>query len=150
MLLGYIWLLGTFVDSSCDIKINNKNSKNCCIKSAVNGLTSTCGSHIIHFYYILSFSMEKKRSSETEDHEKQCLATLKQFKQGDENELERKLRLERRWSLGNSSGWPWRRKKKEEQDWRMIQLPNSSDWLWRLITRHLRWSKKEKDWRDGR
>ena len=36
----------------------------------------------------------KKRSSETEDLEKQCLATLKRFKQGDENELERKLRLE--------------------------------------------------------
>ena len=37
---------------------------------------------------------EKKRSSETEDHEKQHLATLKILKRGDENELERKLRLE--------------------------------------------------------
>ena len=37
---------------------------------------------------------EKKRSSETEDHEKQRLATLKILKQGDENKLERKLRLE--------------------------------------------------------
>ena len=23
--------------------------------------------------------------------------------------------------LANTSGWPWRRKKKEEQDWRMMQ-----------------------------
>ena len=35
---------------------------------------------------------EKKRSSETEDHEKQRLAKI--LKQGDENKLERKLRLE--------------------------------------------------------
>ena len=33
--------------------------------------------------------------TETEDHEKQCLATLKRLKRGDENELERKLRLEK-------------------------------------------------------
>ena len=26
------------------------------------------------------------------------------------------------WSIANSSGWPWRQKKKEEQDWRMLQL----------------------------
>ena len=38
---------------------------------------------------------EMKRSSETEDHEKQHLATLKRLKRGDENELERKLRLEK-------------------------------------------------------
>ena len=38
---------------------------------------------------------EKKRSSETEDHEKQCLATLKRLKRGDKNELARKLRLEK-------------------------------------------------------
>ena len=37
---------------------------------------------------------EKKRSSEREDHEKQRLVTLKILKQGDENKLERKLRLE--------------------------------------------------------
>ena len=36
---------------------------------------------------------EKKRSSESEDHEKQRLATLKRLKRGDENKLERKLRL---------------------------------------------------------
>ena len=38
---------------------------------------------------------EKKWSSETEDHEKQSLVTLKRLKRGDENELERKLRLEK-------------------------------------------------------
>ena len=38
---------------------------------------------------------EKKRTSETEDYEKQCLATLKRLKRSDENELERKLRLEK-------------------------------------------------------
>ena len=37
---------------------------------------------------------EKKRSSETEDQENQHLATLNRLKQGDENELERKLRPE--------------------------------------------------------
>ena len=37
----------------------------------------------------------KKRSSETDDYEKQHLATLKRLKRGDENELERKLRLEK-------------------------------------------------------
>ena len=35
---------------------------------------------------------KKKRSSEAEDHEKQHLATLKRLKQGDENELKRKLK----------------------------------------------------------
>ena len=38
---------------------------------------------------------EKKRSSVTEDHEKQCEATLKRLKQSDENELEKNLRLEK-------------------------------------------------------
>ena len=73
---------------------------------------------------------ENKRSSETEDHEKQRLVTLKTLKRGDENELERKLRLEkvvaskqlrlaveteeeRRARLENDAatkqlGWPWR------------------------------------------
>ena len=37
----------------------------------------------------------KKRSSETENHEKQCLATLKRLKRGDDNELERNLGLEK-------------------------------------------------------
>ena len=39
--------------------------------------------------------VEKKRSSETEDHKKQRLATLKRLKQGEENELESKQKLEK-------------------------------------------------------
>ena len=73
---------------------------------------------------------EKKRSSETEDNEKQHLATLKRLKRGDENELERKLRLEKVVASKQLS-WPWRQKKKEEQDWRIMQLPNGSGWPWR-------------------
>ena len=69
---------------------------------------------------------EKKRSSETENHKKQRLATLKRLKQCDENVLERKVRLEKVTSKQLSSGWPWNRKKKEEQDWSMMQLPYSS------------------------
>ena len=71
---------------------------------------------------------ENKMSSETENYKKQRLAPLKRLNQGDENELERKLRLLSRWLLANSSGWPWRQKKNEEQDLRMMQLPNSSGW----------------------
>ena len=55
---------------------------------------------------------ENKMSSETEDHEKQCLATLKLLNRGDENELERKLRLEK----VVTSKLAWKRNKKEEQD----------------------------------
>ena len=40
-------------------------------------------------------------------------------------------------SSSKQFSWPWRRKKKEEQDWRMMQLPNGSGWPWR-------WMKKEK------
>ena len=38
---------------------------------------------------------EGKKRSETEDQDKQCLATLKRLKRGDENEMERKVRLEK-------------------------------------------------------
>ena len=47
----------------------------------------------------------------------------------------------RRWSLANSSGWPWRQKKKEEQDWRMMQLPNGSGRPWRWTERKARLEK---------
>ena len=50
--------------------------------------------------------------------------------------LERKQRLEK-WSLTNTSGWLWRQKKKEEHDWRMMQIPNGSVWSCRR-------TKKEK------
>ena len=42
-----------------------------------------------------NYKRKKKRSSVTEDNENQCQATLKRLKQGDENELERNLRLEK-------------------------------------------------------
>ena len=38
VLLRYIWLLGTFTNSSCDIKINIKIVQNCCRNLAVRGL----------------------------------------------------------------------------------------------------------------
>ena len=38
VLLGYIWLLGTFVNSSCDIKINVNIVQNCCRNLVVRGL----------------------------------------------------------------------------------------------------------------
>ena len=34
-------------------------------------------------------------------------------------------------SLTKSSGWQWRENKIEEQNWRMMQLPNGSGWPWR-------------------
>ena len=71
----------------------------------------------------------------TENHKKQRLATLKRLNRGDDK-LERINLTLRRWSIENSSGWPWRQKKKEERDWRMLQLPNGSVWPWR-------WTKKE-------
>ena len=45
--------------------------------------------------YITKILQEEKKLSESEDHEKQCLAILKILKRGDENEFERKLRLEK-------------------------------------------------------
>ena len=65
------------------------------------------------------------------------MATLKRLKRGDDNELERKLKLEKvvdSDQLGLAV-------EKEEQDWRMLQLQNGSGWPWR-------WMKKEnQDWR---
>ena len=80
---------------------------------------------------------EKKRSSETEDYEKLCLANLYKLKQVDENELERKLRLEKV-VASKQLRFACRCKKKEEQDWRMMQLPNGPVWSWRC-------KKKEKE-----
>ena len=82
----------------------------------------------------------RRENEKTENHEKQHLVTLKRENRGDDNVLERnltpekvvaskQLRLavkteeERRARLENDaatngSGWPWRRTKKEKQDWR--------------------------------
>ena len=73
---------------------------------------------------------EKKRSSETEDQEKQRLASLKILKQGDKNELERKLRLDKVVS-SKQLRLAIEMEEEEEQDWRMMQLPNGSGRPWR-------------------
>ena len=53
-----------------------------------------------------------------ENHEKQCLATLKRLKRGDNNELKRNLRLEK-----VVAGKQLRLAvETEEQGWRMMQL----------------------------
>ena len=54
----------------------------------------------------LRIRCENKKT--TENHEKQ---TIKRLKRSDYNELERNLRLE----LANSSGWPWRQKRKKSK-----------------------------------
>ena len=46
VLLGYIWLLGTFVNTSCDIKINIKIVQNCCRNLAVRGLKRESSLHV--------------------------------------------------------------------------------------------------------
>ena len=82
---------------------------------------------------------EERKAEDTKrnkNHKKQCLATLKRLKRGDDNELERSLRLEKvvankqhrlvleteeerrarleNVQLPNGSGWPWRRRKKNK------------------------------------
>ena len=80
---------------------------------------------------------DKTRTYENRKPQETTPATLKRLKQGDDNGLERNLKLEK----VVSSGWPWRQRKKEEQDWRMLRLPNCSVWPWR-------WTNKEnQDWR---
>ena len=79
-----------------------------------------------------------RRKEKTEKHEKQHLDTLKRLKRGDENELKRNLRREK------VAARPWRQKKKEEQDWRMMQLPNGSGWPWSMETDEERKARLEK------
>ena len=62
------------------------------------------------------------------------MATLNRLKRGDDNEFERILRLEK---VITSKQLRLAMETKEEQDWRMMQLPNSSGWPWRR-------TKKEK------
>ena len=101
----------------------------------------------------------KKRSSETEDHEKQSLATLKRLKRGDENKMERNLKPEKV-DASKTSGWTWRQMK-EEQNLRMMQLIRLAKEMDKERKARLenmvatirlrlawRWMKKEKeDWR---
>ena len=107
--------------------------------------------------------IQKKRSSETKGHEKQRLATLKRLKRGYENELERKLRLEkvvtskqlswaeeaeeeRRARLENDSATKWLRlamemEEERKHDWSRWYLPIGSGWPWTQM------KKEKKDWR---
>ena len=74
----------------------------------------------------------RKRSSDSDDYEKQRLATLKRLKRSDENELERKLRLEKMVATKRLRS----AMETDEEDWRMMQLPNGSGWPWRRMTKH--------------
>ena len=60
MLLGYIWLLGTFVNSSCDIKINVNIVQNCCRNLAVRGLMILERPNLLRMGLILLHSALKK------------------------------------------------------------------------------------------
>ena len=64
---------------------------------------------------------EKKRSSVTEDYQKQRQTTLKRVKRGDENELEANIRLEKAVSR-KQLRLAWRQKKLEEQNLGMVEL----------------------------
>ena len=64
----------------------------------------------------------RHETEKIENHKKQRLATLKRLKRGDDNELKRNLRLEKVVAGKQLRLAPWRQKKKEEQDWRMMQL----------------------------
>ena len=59
----------------------------------------------------------RREYEKIEKHENQHLATLKRLKRG---EVEEKPKTGE--GGQNSLGWPWRQKKKEKQDWRMMQL----------------------------
>ena len=94
---------------------------------------------VVHFAHICAYSVEtvrtnraldteeqrkerlriRRENQKIEHHEKQHLVTLKRLKRGDNNELKRNLKLEK-----VVAGKPLRLavKKKEEQDWRMMQL----------------------------
>ena len=59
MLLGYIWLLGTFVNSSCNIKRNIKIVQNCCRNLAIKRLKPVettvcmCGAQLLVNWLVL-------------------------------------------------------------------------------------------------
>ena len=48
----------------------------------------------------------RRENMKTENHKKQLLATLKRLKCGDDNELERNMRLEKV-VASKQPGWPW-------------------------------------------
>ena len=58
--------------------------------------------------------MIRPENEKIENHEKQRLSTLKRLKRGEEKPKTGEG------GLVNSLGWPWRQKKKEEQDWMLF------------------------------
>ena len=87
---------------------------------------------------------ERKAEDKTRTYEnrkknkKQCPATLKRLKRGDDNELERNLTLEK---VVDSEQLRLAVEAEEERRARLEQLPNCSVWPWRLT------KKENKDWR---
>ena len=69
----------------------------------------------------------RHENKKTENHKKQRLATLKRLKRGDDNALERNLRLEKVVDI-EQLRLAVVIEKKDEQDWRMFLLPNGSGW----------------------
>ena len=53
-----------------------------------------------------------------------------------ETDQERKARLEKMVELLHSSGWPWRQRKKKEQDWNICQTTSTPilNWIVRVYT----------------
>ena len=68
--------------------------------------------------------MQEGKNRSSEDQKKRRLVTLKGLKQGDGNELERKLRPEK--VVNNKHLRLAMETEQEEQDWRMMQLPIGS------------------------
>ena len=73
---------------------------------------------------------DRHQNKKTENHKKLGLATLKNLKRGDDNELERNLRLEK---VVTSKQLRLAVEIEEERRARleMMQLPNGSGWPWR-------------------
>ena len=107
--------------------------------------------------------------SETEDHKKQHLATLKRLKRGDENELERSLRLEkvvaskqlrlvveteeeRRARLDNDAATKWlslAMQMDEERKARLEKMVTTKRLRLAMEMDEQRTNKEQQDWRDG-
>ena len=74
------------------------------------------------------YKRKRKQSSETEDHQKQRLATLERLKQGDENELERKLRLEKAVASKHL------RLAMETEEERRARMENGATYVYKYVT----------------
>ena len=68
MLLGNIWLLSTFVNSSCDIKINIEIVQNCCRNLAVKGLSTILVQLILNFHFCIENLLTHDTGIATKEH----------------------------------------------------------------------------------